>query len=413
MAAFINRRKFLQGCSLAIASLAGARLSNVAFASQSSDPGILIVVFLRGGWDSLNVAAPISGEDRIYYEKARPGIQIPRGELLPLDDRLGLHPALGPLHELYQDGKAAMIHAVGMNVDTRSHFDAMELIELGTPGSKTTSTGWITRHLQSAPYTLPGKIPLIASPQQPVSLKNNSAAVSMNQPGDLNQWDNGYLSGQQAVLQKLYQGETLLHQSGLRTLDVVQSVAALSGEGYTPSAGAAYQDDELGNRLKSIAQMIKMEVGMKVATVDFGGWDTHENQNDGASGYLGTMLSSLGSGLANFYRDLEADYAQYLNVIVLSEFGRRLAQNDSQGTDHGHGSLMIAMGGGLNGGKVYGDWPGLAHEQLYDHADLAVTTDFRQVLGELVVKRLKNPNLETVFPGFTMPDSLELYRLDE
>ncbi|PKN93808.1 MAG: hypothetical protein CVU44_08310 [Chloroflexi bacterium HGW-Chloroflexi-6] len=396
----LTRREFLQGCSYAIAALAGARLTNIAYAAPDDPADTLVVVFLRGGWDALNVVPPLMGDDRGWYEKARPSVKIADRKLINLNDAFGLHPALSPLHELYQDGKMGIVHAVGLNYDTRSHFDAMEFIELGTPGSKATTSGWITRHLQTAPGGSSGLLPAVAAPSQPTALLGTTATVSMSSPGDLSQWDNGLLSEQQSALRKLYRGDSLLHQSGLRTLDATAAIAPLNEQEYNPQNGASYREDELGTQLKTVAQLIKMQAGLRVATVDFGGWDTHEDQNYDEGGYMGGLLESLGQNLANFYRDLDSGYTDKLSVVVLSEFGRRLTQNDSNGTDHGYGSVMLALGGGINGGQVHGSWPGLANEQLYDRADLAVTTDYRQVLGELLINRLKNPNLETIFPGY-------------
>lgn len=399
----ITRRQFLQGCSLSIAALAGARLTNIAYAAD--DPGdTLVVVFLRGGWDALNVVPPIDGSDRGLYEAARPGIRIADQKLLRLDDRFGLHPRLTDLYPLYQDGKLGVVHAVGLNYDTRSHFDAMEYIELGTPGSKATSSGWITRHLRSVSGGANGLLPVVAAPSQPTALLAANMTASMSSVSDFSQWDNGLLNQQQAAQRVLYQGQTLLHQSGLQTLDTIAALAPLAGQEYQPQNGASYREDELGNQLKMIAQLVKMDAGLRVATVDFGGWDTHEYQNDAEGGYMGDLLESLGANLAGFYTDLDSGYTGRLSVVVISEFGRRLAQNDANGTDHGHGSVMLALGGGVNGGQVYGQWPGLENEQLYDRADLAVTTDYRQVFGELLQNRLRNPAVDQVFPGFALED---------
>ena len=408
----LTRRQFLKGCSAGIAALWGARLTDVVFAAPESENDIFVLIFLRGGWDALNVVVPITGDDRGYYEKARPGIKIVEKSLLELNDQFGLHPAMSPLHELYQDGTMGIVNAVGLNVDTRSHFDAMELIELGTPETKSTTTGWLTRHLQTAPNQNSGLLPSIAAPAQPTALLNYTPTVSLYNASDLSQWDNGLLTEQQAALRQLYSGRSLLHQVGLRTLDAVQIVAPLASEDYdySPSNGAKYNDDELGDQLKTVAQMIKLEAGLQVATVDFGGWDTHEDQNYGNSGYFTEMLESLAFGLANFYLDLEGAYTDRLSIVVMSEFGRRLMQNDANGTDHGHGSVMLALGNGVNGGKVYGQWPGLNNEQLYDHADLAITTDFRAVLSEVLEKRLGNSNIKTVFPGYSADSSLGIFK---
>lgn len=393
----LPRRQFLQGCSSAIAAMAGARLTNLAFAKQGDQTDTLVVVFLRGGWDALNVVPPIGGDDRGFYEKARPDIKIT--DLLQLNDQFGLHPALNPLYDLYQAGKMGVVHAVGLNHDTRSHFDAQEYIELGTPGSKSITSGWITRHLQQTGAS--SILPVVATNGSPSSLLNFVPTVNLNDPSDFSQWGNDLLGSQQNALHQMYKGDSILHRAGIRTLEALNIVSPLVERDYQPSNGAVYNDDELGQQLKTIAQMIKLDAGLKVAAVDFGGWDTHEYETDGNGGYIGDLLNQLATGLSNFYLDLDSGYTDRLSVVVISEFGRRLVQNESQGTDHGHGSVMLALGGNVNGGQVYGQWPGLHNDQLYDHADLAITTDYRQILGELLSTRLGNSNIEAVFPGFS------------
>jgi uncharacterized protein (DUF1501 family) len=402
----LTRRHFLQGCSSAVAALAGARLTNVAFAQQDNPADMLVVVFLRGGWDALNVIPPIDGDDRGYYEAARPDIKIT--DLLPLNDQFGMHPALAPLHELYQQGKMAAIHAVGLNYDTRSHFDAMEYIELGTPGSKSTTSGWITRYLQSTGTS--SILPALSTVGAPSSLLNYVPTVNLNDPGDFSQWDNGLVTSQQKALRQMYNGDTLLHRAGLRTLESLDIVHPLVEQEYQPSNGAFYNDDELSQQLKTVARMIKLDAGLRVATVDYGGWDTHEYETEGNGGYIAELLGNLASGLSNFYLDLDSGYTDRLSVVVISEFGRRLVQNEDYGTDHGHGNVMLTLGGGVNGGKVYGAWPGLHNDQLYDHADLAITTDYRQVLSELLARRLGNTNAGTIFPGFAPSGELGIFR---
>lgn len=401
-----TRRNFLQGCSAAIAGLAGARLTNLAFAQQGSPTDTLVVVFLRGGWDALNVVPPRDGDDRGYYENARPDIKIT--DLLPLNDQFGMHPALAPLHGLYQAGKMAVVHAVGLNYDTRSHFDAMEYIELGTPGSKSTTSGWITRYLQGTGAA--SILPALSTSGAPSSLLNFVPTVNLNDPGDFSQWDNGLAVSQQTALRQMYSGETLLHRAGLRTLDSLGIVSPLVGQEYQPSNGAVYNDDEISQQLKTVARMIKLDTGLRVATVDYGGWDTHEYETDGNGGYIANQLGNLASGLSNFYLDLDSGYTDRLSVVVLSEFGRRLVQNEDYGTDHGHGNVMFTLGGGVNGGQVYGAWPGLHNDQLYDHADLAITTDYRQVLSELLARRLGNADVASIFPGYTPTSDMGIYR---
>jgi uncharacterized protein (DUF1501 family) len=402
----LTRRNFLQGCSSAIAALAGARLTNLAFAKQDNPTDTLVVIFLRGGWDALNVVPPIDGEDRGFYEMARPDIKI--SDLLPLNDQFGMHPALTPLHDLYQQRKMAVVHAVGLNYDTRSHFDAMEYIELGTPGSKSTTSGWITRHLQGSGVS--SILPALSTSGAPSSLLNFTPTVNLNDPADFSQWENGLVASQQNALRQMYSGDTLLHRAGARTLDSLSIISPLVEGEYQPSNGAFYNDDELSLQLKTVARMIKLEAGLRVATVDYGGWDTHEYEADGNGGYIAELLGNLASGLSNFYLDLDSGYTDRLSVVVISEFGRRLVQNEDYGTDHGHGSVMFTLGGGVNGGQVYGTWPGLHNDQLYDHADLAITTDYRQVLSELLARRLGNTDIGMVFPGYSPTGDLGIFR---
>jgi uncharacterized protein (DUF1501 family) len=302
-----------------------------------------------------------------------------------------------------------IVHAVGLDHDTRSHFDAQEFIELGTPGSKSTTSGWITRHLQETGVS--SILPVVSTSGQPTSLLNFVPTVSVNSPSDFSQWGNDLVGSQQNALRQMYKGSSLLHQAGARTLDALNIISPLVEKEYQPSNGATYNDDELGRQLKTIAQMIKLDAGLRVAAVDFGGWDTHEYETEGNGGYIGDLLNQLSRGLANFYLDLDSGYTDRLSVVVISEFGRRLVQNESYGTDHGHGSVMLTLGGNVNGGQVFGAWPGLHNDQLYDHADLAVTTDYRQILSELLSKRLGNSNIENVFPGFSSKyNPLGIYR---
>ena len=408
----VTRRVFLQGCSAAIAAMAGSRLSSIALAGPElaypSDE-ILLVVFLRGGWDALNVVPPIAGLDRAAYVQARPYLKVPAsgvGAALPLTATLGLHPSLAPLHSLYQSGKVAVVHAAGLTLDTRSHFDAMQYIELGTPGSKITPTGWLSRHLSSA--SLPGIVTMpavSASSGQPASLLGNSETIAAATLSNFNIGGNWYWSDfQRLALRNMYTGDTWLHSAGAQALDAVDVIESANPGSYTASNGAVYPGGSFGDQLKMLAQLIKMNIGVRVATIDLGGWDSHEYQGDGSGGYLSGLLAQLGQGLGAFYADLDGsganNFTRKLTAVTMSEFGRRLRENDAHGTDHGHGSAMFVMGGNVNGGQVYGAWPGLQNNQLYDNADLAVTTDYRQVLSEIVVKRLANPNLDVVFPTF-------------
>jgi uncharacterized protein (DUF1501 family) len=412
----LTRRSFLVGCSAAIAGMAGARLGHIAYAADptQSKPGqdVLVMLFLRGGWDALSVLPPIDGPDRGFYEKARPHLKIPTkgdGAALKLSGPLGLHPRLAPLMDLYQSKKLAIVQAAGLNHDTRSHFDAMEYIELGTPGDRATTNGWITRHLGSKPGSGSVIVPAVGINTQQTALLGASKAIAVSNLNDMRlpDWDDSWTL-QQQLLRKYYGGEDWLSSAGKQTFNAVDLVRrAAPDDNYKPAGNAKYPEHELGNGLKSIARLIRADLGVQAMSIDFGGWDTHELQADGNNGHMPDMLSILGNGLSAFYTDLDAaGVSKRATVVVMSEFGRRLTENESSGTDHGHGGAMFVLGGNVNGGKVYGSWPGLSDEQLFERTDLSITTDYRRVLSEIVSKRLGNPNIDKVFPGYKVESGL-------
>ena len=409
----ITRRGFLVGCSAAIAGMAGAKLTHVAFGSPEAEPNqeVLVVIFLRGGMDGLSLVAPIAGDDRGYYEAARTRLALPvsgDNKAFDLNGQLGLNAAAAPLHELYQAGNAAIIHAAGLTSDTRSHFDAMQYIELGTPGSKSNSTGWLTRHLLTAD-NLPDQIiaPAVAtSGSTPTSLAGSQEAIAMTRPQDFN--FNGhwfYRNWQRMALRNMYNGTTWLHSAGTQTLDAIDVIEYADPSNYTAENGAVYPGNSFGASLQSVAQMVKLQLGMRIATIDLGGWDTHQYQGDAGAGYFASQITSLTQGLHALMTDLSnsngTDHSKRLTIVVQSEFGRSFKENASRGTDHGHGNVMLVVGGSANGGQVYGQWPGLQTDQLYDRRDLAITTDYRLVLSEILIRRLGNPNLGVIFPGYT------------
>lgn len=401
----VTRRGFLVGCAAAL--FVGSRISEVVFASDMSlaeQGDVIVTVFLRGGWDVMNVVPPIDGIDRGFYEAARPTLKVPnqgQNAALRLDDLFGLHPSMDELYELYQAQKLAIVHAVGLNVDTRSHFEAQQYVESATPGAKTTGSGWVGRHLASfgEPATL---LPAVAAGGGlPATLAGAPEAVSISAIDDFDLRAEPF---QKAALRRMYEGSSWLHTSGTQTFEAIDTIRRASSSGYQPANGASYPNTSFGNNLKTIAKLIKLDIGLRAATVDLGGWDTHQGQGDGAGGYLSNLVGDLSKGLAAFYIDLDESgsptYADRMTLVVVSEFGRRLTENASRGTDHGHGSGIFVLGGQVNGGRVISNWPGLQNEQLYDRADLAVTTDYRQVLSEIVVRRLGNARLGSVFPGY-------------
>jgi uncharacterized protein (DUF1501 family) len=400
----------------------GVRLT--AFGNPALEPtqDILIILSLRGGCDGLSIVSPFPDPDRKYYEQARPELAIPnRGDraALPLDDFFGLHPAAAPLYELYQSQHLAIIHAAGMPSDTRSHFAAMQYMELGTPGQKTSTTGWLTRYLHTAGEVVltPHIVSLATTPILPASLAGSRDTMSVSTLKDFGielNWQQD--DWQRHSLRRLYSGEDWLRTVGANALDFVDVLAQKQLSAYQPHNGAVYPDDLFGRNLMTVAQVIKRQMGLRVATVDLAGWDTHGSQGDAGGGYFADRVNLLAQGLAAFYTDLSqvdgTDHTKRLTVVVMSEFGRSLHQNGSGGTDHGHGNVMFVLGGQVNGGKVFGQWPGLATDQLYDRRDVAITTDYRQVLSEILARRLGHDNLGYIFPNYANDQLLGIIRGD-
>jgi uncharacterized protein (DUF1501 family) len=389
-----TRRAFLADgvselCALGGAALLTTGLARLAFGAEPQGE-IFVVLFLRGACDGLSIVPPLDGPDRALYEAARPNLKVPvKGDkaAINLNDRLGLHPAAKPLYELYKAGKLAVVHGAGLTSDTRSHFDAQAFMELGTPGQKNTTSGWITRHLLGL-----GTRPQSASFLTAVSLGSltPNSLLAYPEVAVINALDGfniaggkAYQNAQRETLRRLCAGEGWAERYGRETLDALDAFEYIQPGAYKP-AGRDYPKADIGNRLRTLAQIVKMDLGLTVATVDMGGWDTHKYQGDNGEGYFANLLGQLSQALAAFHEDMSG---RKVTVVVMSEFGRRLKENASRGTDHGRG-------------KVYGRWPGLENEKLYERADLAVTTDYRQVLGEILVKRLSNPKVSEVFPGF-------------
>lgn len=410
-----NRRNFLMGCSAAVAAMSGARLRSVVLADPAqsiTNQETVVVIFLRGGMDGLNLVPPIDGPDRGHYESFRPTLKVPvtgSNAALRLNSQFGLHPGAQALFPLYQAGKLAVLQAVG-SAGSRSHFEAMKYMELGTPGSSHTGKGWLTRHFESAP-NLPASIlmpSLAVSSSPPTSLLGSLDALTMTDPTSFSLSQIGHSSwrdvDQRVALRRLYHsGTTAAHEAGLQAMNAADLIESYVTGGYQPQNGAVYPSTGFGNYLRVVAQMIKMQVGLRVATIDLGGWDTHDTQGEGAGGYFASHIGQLAQGMAALYRDLDTSAAdapsKRLTIVVQSEFGRRVRENGDRGTDHGTGNVMLILGGNVIGG-VHGRWPGLAHDQLYDNADLAPTTDYRRVLSEILIRRLGNPNLGQVFPNY-------------
>ena len=298
-----TRRGFVTGCSAAIAGMAGARFPSMAFADPDGtiNNEIVVVVFLRGGMDGLNLVVPLSGADRGHYANARPNIKVPltgSDSALSLDGQFGFHRAAQPLHELYQDGNVAVVNATGLDEASRSHFDSMEFIERGTPGIKTTSSGWLARHFLSA-HNLPPEIvmPSVSvGSLQATSLLGDRNTINMSDPDSFNlqigPWE--WRDAQRVALRHMYSSnDTWLHTSGLQALDAMDIVELNTSGNYTPGNGAVYPSGSFGDGLQVIAQMTKLDLGLRVSTLDLGGWDTHVNQGDDGAGYFGGLIGTL------------------------------------------------------------------------------------------------------------------------
>ncbi len=417
----LNRRQFLQASSAvgvvgASKSLFPKWMPRLAFRDQTqAAPGdVLICIFLRGGIDGLSAVVPF-GDGRNYYD-ARPTLAVPEpgsgvGAAVDLDGHFGLHPAMAALKEVYDEGDLAIVHATGSIDPSRSHFDAMRFMEYGTPGEKLIGTGWIGRHLQSAAWQNESPFRAIGmGAMVPESLRGPISPLSIQSIADF------HFKGREDELRRMQQSlaslytvqapaDQLSRQAGL-VFETIDTLQAIRPESYIPSNGAVYANDEFGLGLQQVAQLIKADVGLEVACIDLGGWDTHENQGT-LNGTFNAMLSNLADGLAALYADL-GEKMNRVSVVTMSEFGRRIAENGSQGTDHGHGNFMFLMGGGVNGGQVFSRWPSLAPEAL-DDGDLAITTDYRDVLAEVVDGRLGNSALDEIFPGH-LPQELGVVR---
>ena len=400
-----TRRAFLKGSSLAMFGIGAAPswLARAAYADSSAAPRkkILVAIFQRGAADGLNVVVPF-GDPR-YYE-LRPTIRIPKPGGEPADSAIdlngffGLHPSLAPLKPIYDAKALAIVHAAGSPDPTRSHFDAQDYMEAGTPGLKATRDGWLNRAL--APHAAPIS-PLRAvalGPSLPRALRGANPAVAVNNLGDFQVRD----SKSSDLFESMYEHsvDTVLNGTGRETFEAVKMLKAIQSASYTPAGGASYPAGKFGQSMQQIARLIKANVGVEVAFADIGGWDTHFNQmgQRASQGTLANQLTELGAGLAAFYKDL-GDRMADVAVVTMSEFGRTAKENGTRGTDHGHANVMFVMGGGINGG-IRGEWPGLEQEQLYDGRDLNITTDFRDVLSELVTHHLGNRQVGAVFPGY-------------
>jgi uncharacterized protein (DUF1501 family) len=400
----ISRRYFLKSGGIAMVGMAAlpSFLQRAVASTTGPAKKKMVVLFQRGAMDGLNVVVPF-GEPNYY--RMRPTIAIPQPKqggaeaALDLDGFFGLHPSLQPMLPLFRNGQLAIVQAVGSPDPTRSHFDAQDYMESGTPGLKATDNGWLNRALQNMPEDKPSPFRAVAfGPYLPRTLQGSVPAVAI---ADLKQFK---MYGPQQTAEGGFEAmysQTVDHAMrgvGNETFEAIDQLKKINPDSYQAENGAQYPKSRFGQSLQEIAELFKADVGLEVAFLDSGGWDNHVNEG-GVQGQLSNLLKDLGQGIAAFHQDM-GDRMGDVMFVSMSEFGRTAHENGNRGTDHGHANCMFVMGGDVKGGRVYTKWPGLNEDQLNQGRDLAVTTDYRSVLGEIISKHLGDRTLTSVFPGF-------------
>jgi len=403
----ITRRVFLKNGALALVATTAipSFLTRAVWGVETSGARRkrLVVLFQRGAADGLNIVVP-HGE--FAYYSMRPSIAIPRPNrgqesCIDLDGFFGLHPSMASFKPLWDQKHLAIVHAAGSPDSTRSHFDAQDYMESGTPGVKSTEDGWLNRAVRRPePDASPFRA-ISMGGTLPRALAGTAPAVAI---GNINEFGVGGRGPAAAPLTNTFEAmysqsvDTVLHGTGQETFEAVKMLKAADPARYTPARGANYPRGRFGDSLRQLAQLIKANLGVEVAFADIGGWDHHVNEG-AVQGQLANVLRDFSQSIAAFWTDL-GDLGEDTVLATMSEFGRTARENGNRGTDHGHANVMFVIGGPVRGGRVYGHWPGLETSQLYEGRDLALTTDFRRVLGEGVYRHLGNQDLATIFPGF-------------
>ncbi|TVQ28571.1 MAG: DUF1501 domain-containing protein [Wenzhouxiangella sp.] len=434
----MKRRSFLKGCCTAAgaSALPMTAFFNSGAAAASAPDNVLVYLYLRGGLDGLHLVVPYAGPERAAYEQRRGNMLIPEDRLRPISPQWSLHPRAGGergdlvdsaprwLQRLWVQDRLAIVQGAGMKTAlSRSHFDAQAWMDLGTPGNKTTSSGWIARYLQQA-TGLPAPVlsnALGFTSTQPLALIGADQAFTASNASQFRvdgfhwSWNEtnsgltGHLGAQHRLMPLWDSASSDLDVAGRNAAEALSLMRELDFSDYEPDGGAVYPNGRLGRQLRDLANLVKSDLGIVAATIDFGGWDTHAEQgmpnpgNPGHYDYFGNLVEDLSRSLDAFYTDLAAAAGNVMNrvtVVILSEFGRNIQGNQSNGTDHGYGNVVLALGGRVNGGRFYGEFPGLDEASVFQGQDLAVTTDYRQVLAEALVRRqqFRQDRLEQVFP---------------
>lgn len=410
----LSRRNFLHasgGAAVAVAAMAAAPawLPRVAMARsyRSSARDVIVQVYLRGGADGLTMIPP-HGESAYYT--ARPSLALPQptsgqpGACLDLNGFFGLSPAMAALMPAYQNGHLLAVQATGLTNSNRSHFDAQRYMEVGKVNDPTLGTGWLGRHLFRVDPMDPGA--LLRAVGIGVGLQKTLVGGPKTLPiPNLDTFgltgSTGSVPARSAAIADMYTGNgDPLKTIALNTLQTIGLLDTINFAGYTPGGGAVYPTNSFGYSLKTTAALIRAQVGVEAIAIDAGGWDTHNNQGNQSGGTMYGLMNSLANGLAAFYQDIVTGNGPNVTVVVLSEFGRRTAENFSAGSDHGYGGAILVLGQCILGGRVLSNWPGLRPDQLYQGLDLAITMDYRDILAEIVQNRLGNPDLSYVFPQY-------------
>ncbi|HXI23038.1 MAG TPA: DUF1501 domain-containing protein [Pyrinomonadaceae bacterium] len=409
----MNRRYFIRSGSVALASFgmvtaAPSFLKRALAANLDNASGgrrkTLIAIFQRGAVDGLNVVVP-HGESNYY--NLRPNIAIPKPNggaeaALNLDGFFGLHPSLAVFKPLWDSKRLAIVHASGSPDNTRSHFDAQDYMESATPGVKSTEDGWLNRYLQSKADPQKSLFRAVSMTQQmPRAMQGKAPTIAMANLADFNIRAGQSSASVQGGFEAMYDQAVndTLRGTGKETFEAINYLKQVNPAQYKVENGATYPQTPFGNSLRQIAQLIKAGVGLEVAFTDIGGWDTHVNEGN-QQGQLSNLLRQFSNAIAALYTDLGQRMDDVV-ILTMSEFGRTVKENGNRGTDHGHANAMFIVGNSVRGGKVYGDWPGLKTDQLYEGRDLALTTDFRDVFSEVAQKHLGATNLKSIFPGYT------------
>ncbi len=415
----VSRRFFIKSSGVALASFGLAAespsfLTRALAQSGKTSRGrkkVLIALFQRGAADGLNMVVPYG--EQAYYD-LRQNIAIPRpksggqGTAIDLDGFFGLNPALAPFKPIWDASQLAIVQAVGSPDNTRSHFDAQDYMESGTPGVKSTSDGWLNRYLQAKAEPQASPFRAVAlGPTMPRAMQGRAPSLAINNLNDFAISGGGQMGGgsAQSGFEALYDQAVNdpLHGTGRETFEAVKLLKRVNPGQYQPATGANYPRGQYGDSLRQIAQLIKSDIGLEIAFASTGGWDTHQNQGS-SQGQLALRLTEFAQGIAALYTDL-GERAADVVILTMTEFGRTARENGTRGTDHGHASCMFMLGGEVKGGKVYGKWPGLKSDQLYEGRDLNLTTDFRDVFGEIASRHLGARNLSTVFPGYQISEA--------